>query len=150
MMNGTDENPYDNGPAPYAPIYTFNFYSITGQKLAMVKCDGSSKLPAGVSFVLGHGAECVLREQSDHIGRRVGRVGPSGQCTGELAGITVRILPIWGGAHEHGRQSREIRHVLPGRNRAGLRGSAILRCGDGRVLESGPWWHRYGGFEQPD
>src|SRR5580658_7925463 len=59
VMNGSDPSPYIN----QEPNYTFNFYGITGQKLAMVTCNGASNYPDYPS--------CAIVGQNVYFGKKL-------------------------------------------------------------------------------
>src|ERR1035441_2580073 len=72
--------------------------------------------------LLDSGAERVFRREIAGVERRDCGHRPAGECAGEYAGRVVCVLPVWRRTDHHAGWAGQVRYVLPGWGRAGLRG----------------------------
>ena len=134
VMSGSDPSPYLSPQ----PVYTYSFYSIAGQRLATLKCDGTN-YPAYPN--------CTITGQNVYFGGKLIVSGGVHVLTDrlELFGRMrrarhLRIILMARSVRFHGGRAGQVRHVLPGYHavgvRAGLCGSSVFRRWHGQVLES--------------
>jgi RHS repeat-associated protein len=74
VMNGSDPNPYEDPD----PTYTYNFYGITGQRLATLTCNGSN-YPSYPT--------CAITGQNVYFGKKLIVSGGVGVVTDRLGSV---------------------------------------------------------------